>query len=344
MFAGNEGMKVPQLFYIDIVDACNLHCVDCPRGQIAKNTSRRLAPDHLARILDKAQSECDIHTVGLYNWAEPFLHPELPEMVRVVTSRAIACWLSTNLALRRIPTLERVIQQRPSRIVVSVSGFSQEVYRRYHKGGNIETVKSNLMSIAELMKKYGSHGVTVQVDYLQFNDNAEEAPLMKRFCEDLGIGFQEKPAVGLGGDGTGESKKRLLPLPERKSHQLRQENQQPQRHWPCRLLDDTMAIDASGDVYLCCAAWYYPKFYIGNYMDLSLRELCWLRMRHPKCEHCTRHRRKPRESDLFLRYSCEANENEHVVPRKKEIERIRGTLLQNVSSWVRNALLPGLLR
>jgi len=73
-----ESLKNPFSFNIDIVDTCNLRCVICPRGVYYKdNTSDRMDLGLFNRLLDKISSECECKYISLYNWTEPFLHPEL---------------------------------------------------------------------------------------------------------------------------------------------------------------------------------------------------------------------------------------------------------------------------
>lgn len=296
---------VPQRLLIDIVDVCNLNCTDCPRGQGAiKSTNKRMSIDDLSRILDKAEAECKLVNVSLYNWTEPFLHPKLAEMIRTVKSRDVSCSLSTNLALKKKPALEEVLIQRPDEIIVSVSGFSQEIYSRYHRGGDIEVVKSNLRTMAGVLKTHRISGVKIEVHYLQFVNNLHESPLMKDFCDELGMGFLEMPANSAEGATTEESSKYLLPRNQQNAFGVDiDEDLEIKKSWPCQLLDDIQVIDVNGDSYLCCGCGNFPHYFIGNFMTTSFRDLFRKRMTHELCEGCLNFRREPQTTDLLLRYA-----------------------------------------
>jgi MoaA/NifB/PqqE/SkfB family radical SAM enzyme len=84
-----------------------------------------MAPELLERILDKAQSECEIQSVGLYSWAEPLLHPNLTALVREVKSRNLLCALSTNLNVLCKP--DELLSENPDWFRVSVSGFTMSM-------------------------------------------------------------------------------------------------------------------------------------------------------------------------------------------------------------------------
>ena len=88
-------------FDVDIVGRCNLACPSCPVGNMSGTPlqSGYMKPELLDRIVAKATSECHVTNFALYNWTEPFIHPYLPEMIRVVKTHGIGCDISTNLNL-----------------------------------------------------------------------------------------------------------------------------------------------------------------------------------------------------------------------------------------------------
>ncbi len=79
------------LYYIDIVDACNLRCQTCPRGlRMMKNSGEKMSFSEFKKILAKSKKN-GASVVGLYNWAEPFLHPEITRFVKEIVDNGIRC-------------------------------------------------------------------------------------------------------------------------------------------------------------------------------------------------------------------------------------------------------------
>ena len=138
-------------FHIDVFSYCNLRCPSClvgsKYGDIKAWPRGLMAPELLGKILDKARSECEILTVGFFNWTEPLLHPNLPNLVREVKIRNLSCMLSSNLNVLRDPV--RLLAENPDYFRVSLSGFTQAVYEIGHRGGNIEIVKRNMERLAK---------------------------------------------------------------------------------------------------------------------------------------------------------------------------------------------------
>src|SRR6266567_366703 len=94
-------------FYIDVFSYCNLRCPSCivgnKYGDISAWPKGLMEPRLLQKIIDKALSECIVSGVGLYNWTEPLLHPDIASLVRVIKSSNVVCWLSSNLNVLRDP-------------------------------------------------------------------------------------------------------------------------------------------------------------------------------------------------------------------------------------------------
>ena len=131
---------------IDICGACTLRCPSCPQGNVKDYRLPQgfMAPELLQEIVTKARAECRRPNISLFNWAEPLLHPQLPELIRIVQDAGIPCHLSSNLDI--LPDADALMAANPASLRISTSGFSQEIYGRTHRGGDIERVKTHMVA------------------------------------------------------------------------------------------------------------------------------------------------------------------------------------------------------
>lgn len=145
--------QLPILATIDIVDNCNLSCMTCSREAFA-NSSGRMDIALFRRILDKLEL-MGIKQVELYNYTEPFLHPDLYEFAKEVKKRNLTLGISTNLSLKHIPKLRECVDLLTPGdwFVVTISGINEDIYNINHKGGNINNVLQNLKIISESEKR-----------------------------------------------------------------------------------------------------------------------------------------------------------------------------------------------
>ncbi|MGC2423988.1 MAG: radical SAM protein [Nitrospirota bacterium] len=284
----HESLKKKFSFQIDTVDACNLRCVHCHRGvNYKKNTSKKMGLDVLERLLDKITSECECKDIGLYNWTEPFLNPELDKCVAAIMSRGIGCLLSSNLSLNKPAMLEAVLSQKPT-LVVSVSGFEQKTHELYHKGSDVSRVKESLKYIAGFREKQNLE-LHVEVHCLQFVDNQQDQMMWEHFCKEHGFIFVAKPAHGCE-VSTPETAERLIVKPrfeEMPDGQVKVKNNLSDKPVlnPC-FLHNAIPLNCDCDVYLCCIYGNTARRRIGNFFDLPLKEIQRLRLSHRECAYC----------------------------------------------------------
>lgn len=283
-------------FYIDVVGGCNLKCPSCPMGN-SRNLPRTkglMEPALLNRIMEKAVSECKVTSVGLYNWTEPLLHPRLSELVRVVRSHGAPCAVSTNLSVNK--DFNSLLESAPEAIYISLSGFSQAVYGRTHKGGDIELVKSNMKTLAEARAKYGDK-THITVMFHRYRGNQQDEPLMRAFSASLGFSFQtdyarmmpiEKVLAYISPGPvtlTPEDHEllKLLPIPLDEAMKIAQQHKQK----ACSFLSDQIVLNVLGEVQLCCATYDSNLYKISNYLDMPIQKIQALRHSHPLCTQCS---------------------------------------------------------
>ena len=103
-------------FSIDIINMCNLSCTDCPQSVYKPRQVRKIKIDIFKQILEKIKREGNYSNIQLYNWSEPFLNPELPDLIKLINECGLTCDLSSNLSLRNIPNLEKILLASPHTI------------------------------------------------------------------------------------------------------------------------------------------------------------------------------------------------------------------------------------
>lgn len=278
---------------LDIVGGCNLRCPSCPVGNMSEPTPKGLMDKGLFEaIVRKARREHGIRGIGLFNWAEPFLHPELPEFVRIVKRQGLYCSVSSNFNLVR--NLDELVQAGLDALRISVSGFTQESYKNTHVRGNIERVKQNMRLMSETLKRHKKARTAVSVFYHKYVHNLAEMEQMRSYVRELGFAWEEKWAHYmplekmfqlLEGKLSSEendfvTNRLALPLREAVAAAERLEG-----HQRCTLLEDQIVLDHLGNVNLCCVT-YSEKNQLGAFLDLSREALEQAKSNHPTCTRC----------------------------------------------------------
>lgn len=249
-----------------------------------------MTPEFLGRILDKARSECHVLAIGLASWTEPTLHPQLPELIRTVKAHGMPCWISSNLNPEA--DYAAICRAEPQIFSISCSGWSQDVYGRSHRGGDIGRVKEHMRQVAEHRRP----GTNLRMSWHQYRHNQSEEEEMQRYCSGLGIQFVPhaaklfplelvvdyfaKPNGQLNRDTLWVAANLRLSLDDAASISRRH------RRFPCRSLNREIVLDCFGRVTVCCSLYNPSAYYIGDYLQLPIQEIQRLKRQHPVCSKC----------------------------------------------------------
>lgn len=127
----------------------------------------------------------------LYNWGEPFLHPQLPDMIAYAKRFGPEICVDTNLNNLNEETAKAVIGAGLDRINASIDGVSQEVYESYRVGGNVVRVLKNLKMLCRF-KKEAKSKLRIDWQFLVTKYNESELPRAREMAKELDVRFHAK--------------------------------------------------------------------------------------------------------------------------------------------------------
>ncbi len=177
---------MPYTAVIDVTNVCNLRCPGCPTGAGIEGRARTLLDrDKLERFLDQAGRY--LVMASLYNWGEPLLHPQAPEIVRLVHRRRIFTSISTNLNIRSTERLDAVCDAGLDYLIVSADGATAESYRRYRVGGDFDLVLRNIKHIVAYKRAKGTDRPLIEWQVLTFGHLEAELEQIRALASELGV-------------------------------------------------------------------------------------------------------------------------------------------------------------
>lgn len=285
----------PHIAYVDTIDTCHLRCPSCHKGvRTIPNTTRKMPLEMFERIVNKLKA-AGYQIVSLYNWTEPFLNRQLPDFVALTKRAGLGCELSTTLSLRRVDSLEAVLQAGLDRMRVSMSGLEQEIYQINHVGGVVSDVLSNLRRMRALLDQHAL-APEVLIKMIRFDYNSDEEPKLRALADELRFGFEL--TEGMSNPSNDQRLHKTTEVEFERYFTTSWRGDTPEsRGELCPLLFDQIVIDVVGDVYLCCAFPTYPSLRIGNYLELTDQEILLRRYAHPLCRVCYMPRRPASAAD-----------------------------------------------
>lgn len=272
----------------------------------------------MERILDKIASENPKALVFTYGNSECFIHPRLPECITAIKQRGLSPQLSTNL--NYVQRVQETLAAQPDFIIISLSGFTQDIYVRGHAGGNIDKVKANMKVIGtanQLIKPR----IKIAVNYHIYRDNEHEIEPMRKYAEDCGIEFFTSLARAISMESTIQYERYMDPdatpfevqegmpdwnhmFPPVSKTYIDTMNRvkipptnarEMYKHHPIREVCPVGAgslftfIRHDGKVQMCaCTA--DRRITLGNYLDMTPEQMIEKRTGHSICKQCLKYR------------------------------------------------------
>lgn len=311
-------------YVLEVNSMCNLHCTLCHAGNREGYQYRAgvMKPELLEQILDKIAQENPQATVCAYVNSDPMLHPDIAAVIRSIKGRGLHCEIATNLNVMR--DMAGIFNAAPDLFTVSLSGWTQEVYERAHRGGNLDRVKNNIYEMNQIRLAMHYKGF-VALAYHFYKDNLgpEQFGEVKTFAKNLNLPIVtslgrcitmentvqalrhlEKEHTGVDrpyqkGPGDLDLNEMLPPPNPEFLAGLERCLFHPQYaqafydRYPevgvCLMADLFTEIRYDGTVQLC--AWTDDRrMMLGNFLDLTPDQRREARLYHPFCKECLRYR------------------------------------------------------
>jgi MoaA/NifB/PqqE/SkfB family radical SAM enzyme len=176
--------QVFQKVYFEISGFCQAHCPHCCTGNRSlKEHPSRFIPvkefESAVELLYKGELVDSSSRFDLYNWGEPFLHPNFIEILQILGNYQARYRLSTNAA--KYIKLPSVLTGNLTRLTITIPGFSQTSYDRVH-GLNFDLILKNIQQFANNL---GPN--KIWITYLIHQFNLDEIREAYRYFQKLGI-------------------------------------------------------------------------------------------------------------------------------------------------------------
>ncbi len=154
----------PEAIFIEPTNLCNLKCPLCPVGSgNNKREKGKLALDNFKKIIDEIGGY--IYDLVLTNYGEPFLNPQILDMLYYAQEKRISTRLITNALLIDNVSAAGIVKSGLDRIVISLDGIDQETYSSYRIGGQLSKVIEAINLIVEAKNEQKK---SLPLVYLQF--------------------------------------------------------------------------------------------------------------------------------------------------------------------------------
>lgn len=164
----------PVQAYIEPTLFCNLRCPACPTGlQLGLRPSATIKWDLFKSAIDEIGDY--VFSLYMYNWGEPLLHRQTPEMIQYAKTKEMNVVMSTNLSLKLSDEyIDRLVRSGLDQLIVSLDGTTAETYVKYRLRGDFQLVCENMLRIQAVKKKLRLQKPEIVWQFLVFKHNEHQ--------------------------------------------------------------------------------------------------------------------------------------------------------------------------
>lgn len=265
---------VAETIYWDISGKCNAKCKYCVTGRNNRKHDLNYVNSYLSFQSFKNNYE-HLYEKGIiskesrlcfFNWKEPFLNPDILDILNYCSKEGQNYLLSTNGSVVKM-AIDKNTYSKCEQIAFSMPGFSQESYDRIH-GFAFEAIKKNIITIKKDMLEHGFKGrFTISAHIYKFSEN--EMKHLKDWAKEEGIFVNAYYPYLAGNTLIADYFENRLEEEEKNNISselfLQWKDEIPQEHIRNfeNPLCNQLTFDEKGNITLCCMADEFCDNFIG---------------------------------------------------------------------------------
>ncbi|MFA5779098.1 MAG: radical SAM/SPASM domain-containing protein [Elusimicrobiota bacterium] len=255
--------EFPSQIIVENTELCNYACVHCPHHSFEKSgkySGRNLDLALHKKLIDEIARD-GIGYCRYIRYAalgETLLHPNFIEMVEYAGKHSgVPLNITTNGLLLTEGKARRLLDAGVNTFDISIDAYSDKVYRKIRRKGDLLKVRANCLKLIEMIKN-GKYKAKMIVSFVEQSLNRQEKNKFKEFWENNGADFVViRPMHSASGSIKAAAREMRKNAPERT---------------PCIYPWERLVLTSTGYLSYCPAEWEY-KACIADFRTTTIKKV-----------------------------------------------------------------------
>ena len=181
-----EVKSLPLVLTLDTLSGCNLTCPFCATGAGRLDRGKkRLSLERAKTVIDAVKSHA--LEIRLFNWGEPFLNPDIFEIVRYASDAGLYTVISSNFSVKIKDLAEKIVESGLDVLSISMDGLEQKTLEKYRRGVDRELILDNVRKLVAARRNSGRERPRIDMAFLVFRHNEHELPLLRKMRREWAV-------------------------------------------------------------------------------------------------------------------------------------------------------------
>lgn len=224
LFRMKKCLGLPFNLFIEPTARCNYHCIKCDRFCGKYRDDGDVFPDKDMPLKYFSQVIEDIGdtalSIRLWHFGEPFLHPDIIEMIKIAKRKKVIVAISSNFAIPDEKMCRSIIEANLDYLVISFDGATEETYNFYNQSKSFHQVQKNIRTLVNLKKELKSKTPFIDLQFIIMQKNEEEIQQAQTIAKNLGvdkISFIKVDSTNINPNLSDDEKKKLQAIVPQKN-------------------------------------------------------------------------------------------------------------------------------
>ena len=194
IWQNNTGIVYPLYLEISPTNACNYSCQFCALDYCSKNKEIKFLSFQCMDAILSELSQCGLKSILYSGAGEPFMHPDMPRLIKLTHDSGIDTAVNTNMLLF-VPEKINECLAELTWLRISINAGAPETYSLIHKSppDAFHKVLSNIEYAVEYKKKHKLK-TTIGTQIVLIDDNIDEIVGLTGIMKKIGVDyFSVKP-------------------------------------------------------------------------------------------------------------------------------------------------------
>jgi len=269
---------LPETLILEPTNLCTMKCPTCPTGAGKLNRPKgMMSLENYKKIIDQLKGYTK--KLVLFNYGEPFIHPEIIEMIKYAKKAGLYVKTSTNGEFFKDEKFcADLVMSGLDYLIICLDGADNETLKKFRVNTNFEHIIKSFHTIINLKKELHSPAPIVELQYILMRHNEHQREKMKQIAADLGVDVYAEKTVGIDINDPDFQKMAIELLPTdvtlTRYEKLADESFKLKGEIPnfCSQILSSIVINCDGNVVPCCYD-LYSNHIMGNTFKSLIKDI-----------------------------------------------------------------------